>query len=111
MEREVTLGAEIRLARQARGLSQRALACAARTSQSVVARIEAGRVSPSLTTLAAIADALGVDLVIDLRPPALDVLRAELARDHESLLQAWTARRPSSSSGRPVPGSPGSART
>lgn len=46
----------------ARGLSQRELAELVGTTQSAIARLEGGHVSPSLTTLDRIADALGVEL-------------------------------------------------
>jgi tetratricopeptide (TPR) repeat protein len=57
-------------------------------TQPVIARIENGRVTPSLGTLERLADALGVDLVVQLNPPSLARLRAEVAEGHESLLHA-----------------------
>ena len=50
--------------REKRGLSQRELAERLGTTQSAVARLEAGNVSPSLPTLDKLADALGVELVV-----------------------------------------------
>ena len=55
-------------ARQRSGWSQRALAEAAGTAQSVVGRIEAGLVSPSVDTLARLAHAAGFALKIELVP-------------------------------------------
>jgi transcriptional regulator with XRE-family HTH domain len=56
----------IRLARQAKGLSQRELARRAKTSQAAIAAYEAGRRSPSLENLARIIRASGSDLRIRL---------------------------------------------
>jgi ribosome-binding protein aMBF1 (putative translation factor) len=60
--RAIRLAREIRALRQARGLSQRDLAELVGTTQSAIARLEGGHVSPSLTTLDRVADALGVEL-------------------------------------------------
>lgn len=58
----------IRLAREETGLSQRALAGRAKTSQAAIAAYEAGRRSPTLATLARIVRAAGLDLRIRLEP-------------------------------------------
>ena len=55
-------------ARAAAGLTQRELARRARTSQSVIARIERGQVSPSLDTLVRLLAAAGFELRIELEP-------------------------------------------
>jgi transcriptional regulator with XRE-family HTH domain len=55
---------EIHRLREKRGLSQRELAERLGTTQSAVARLEAGNVSPSLPTLDEVANALGVELVV-----------------------------------------------
>ena len=55
---------EIHALREKRGLSQRELAERLGTTQSAIARLEAGNVSPSLATLDKVADALGVELVV-----------------------------------------------
>ena len=65
-DRSVRLAMEIRALREKRGLSQRDLAERLGTTQSAVARLEAGHVSPSLPTLDKVADALGVELVVTL---------------------------------------------
>jgi transcriptional regulator with XRE-family HTH domain len=62
--RAIRLAAEVRELREKRGLSQRELAERLGTTQSAVARLEAGSVSPSLPTLDKLADALGVELVV-----------------------------------------------
>jgi transcriptional regulator with XRE-family HTH domain len=49
-------------ARKAAGLTQRALARRARTSQSVIARIESGATSPSWSTLESLLNRAGFDL-------------------------------------------------
>lgn len=60
--RAIRLAMEIRALREARGLSQRDLAEMIGTTQSAIARLEGGHVSPSLRTLDRIADALNVEL-------------------------------------------------
>jgi HTH-type transcriptional regulator/antitoxin HipB len=64
------VGERIRAAREAAGLSQRDLASLMGTSQAAVARLEAGGVGATLTTLHRVAAALGLELNIDLRPSA-----------------------------------------
>lgn len=68
-DRSVRLAMEVRALREQRGLSQRELAERLGTTQSAVARLEAGHVSPSLPTLDKVADALGVELVVTLVDP------------------------------------------
>jgi len=55
-------------ARATAGLTQRELAKRARTSQSVIARIERGQASPSLDTLARLLAAAGFELRAELEP-------------------------------------------
>ena len=62
--RTIRLAREIHELREKRGLSQRELAERLGTTQSAVARLEAGNVSPSLPTLDKVAEALGVELVV-----------------------------------------------
>lgn len=62
------LGEAIRARRQEVGLSQRELAERMGTAQSVVARLEAGAVTPTLGTLDRVADALGTELLVEFRP-------------------------------------------
>jgi ribosome-binding protein aMBF1 (putative translation factor) len=64
------VGERIRAAREAAGMSQRDLAARMATSQAAVARLEAGGVGATLTTLHRVAAALGLELNIDLRPSA-----------------------------------------
>ena len=64
------VGERIRAARETAGLSQRDLAARMGTSQAAVARLEAGGVGATLTTLHRVAAALGLELNIDLRPSA-----------------------------------------
>ena len=64
------VGERIRAAREAAGFSQRDLATRMGTSQAAVARLEAGGVGATLTTLQRVAVALGLELSIDLRPTA-----------------------------------------
>ena len=59
-------GERLRSAREAAGLSQRDLAKRMSTSQAAVARLEAGGVGSTLTTLQRVADALGLAISVDL---------------------------------------------
>ncbi len=54
--------------RRARGLSQAELAAVVGTTQSAIARLEAGGRPPRIDTLLRIADALECDLVVELKP-------------------------------------------
>ena len=54
--------------RQALGLSQRELAELTGTTQSAIARLEAGGRPPRIDTLLRIADALDCELVVELKP-------------------------------------------
>ena len=62
------LGAEIARRRAHVGLSQRELAELCGTTQSAVARLEAGRRAARLDTLLRVANALDAELVVQLRP-------------------------------------------
>src|SRR5579862_5155962 len=62
--RSIRLAMEIHALREKRGLSQRELAERLGTTQSAIARLEAGNVSPSLPTLDKVAAALDVELII-----------------------------------------------
>lgn len=62
--RAIRLALEIRRLREARGLSQRELAELVGTTQSAMARLEGGKISPSLPTLDRIAAALGAELTV-----------------------------------------------
>jgi ribosome-binding protein aMBF1 (putative translation factor) len=64
------VGERVRKAREAAGLSQRDLAARMGTSQAAIARLEAGGVGATLTTLHRVAAALGLALTIELRPSA-----------------------------------------
>lgn len=64
------VGERVRAEREAAGLSQRELAARMGTSQAAVARLEAGGVGATLTTLHRVAIALGMQLDIELRPTA-----------------------------------------
>jgi ribosome-binding protein aMBF1 (putative translation factor) len=62
------VGEKIRNAREAAGLSQRELAERMFTSQAAVARLEAGGVGATLTTLQKVAAALDLTITVDLAP-------------------------------------------
>ena len=66
--RAFELGEQVRRLREARGISQAELARRLATSQSAIARLEAGGVDPKLATLDRLSRALGADLVVELRP-------------------------------------------
>ncbi len=60
------VGEKVRDAREAAGLSQRDLAARMGTSQAAVARLEAGGVGATLTTLQKVAAALDLKITVDL---------------------------------------------
>ncbi|MDP1818614.1 MAG: helix-turn-helix transcriptional regulator [Acidimicrobiales bacterium] len=60
------VGEKVRNAREAAGLSQRDLAARMGTSQAAVARLEAGGVGATLTTLQKVAAALDLKITVDL---------------------------------------------
>lgn len=61
----------VREARKRAGLTQRALAERAGTTQSAIARLETGRTSPSLETVVSLVRACGLDLDVRLVQPDL----------------------------------------
>jgi ribosome-binding protein aMBF1 (putative translation factor) len=61
---------QVQAQRTARGLSQRELAELVGTTQSAIARLEAGGRPPRIDTLLRIADALDCELTVELRPRA-----------------------------------------
>lgn len=63
-QRAYQIGQEVRRLREGAGLSQRQLAEKMGSTQSVIARLEAGGVEPTLATLDRVAAALGADLDI-----------------------------------------------
>jgi ribosome-binding protein aMBF1 (putative translation factor) len=64
----IRVGEQIRDAREATGMSQRELATRMGTSQAAIARLEAGGVGATLTTLQRAATALNLDITVELRP-------------------------------------------
>ncbi len=58
------------LARRKAGLSQRALAAATGVSPSTIARIEKGRMEPTVALLTRVVDACGLELRLSLAAPA-----------------------------------------
>jgi transcriptional regulator with XRE-family HTH domain len=88
----------LRQLRQARRLTQEALAERAGLSYKFIGEVERGRGNPTLTTLASISDALGVSLVdllaLDPERPRLTSRQASQVRDAlaslESLVE-WAA--------------------
>jgi HTH-type transcriptional regulator/antitoxin HipB len=58
----------VRRARERLGMTQAELASRTGSTQPAVARLEGGGVTPSLATLRRIAGALGLELVVELRP-------------------------------------------
>jgi ribosome-binding protein aMBF1 (putative translation factor) len=61
------LGRQVRELRESHGLSQRQLAERMHTTQSVIARLEAGGSKPSMSTLERVAKALGASVDIRFR--------------------------------------------
>jgi len=66
--RAAELGEQIRALREANGMSQAELGRRIGSTQPSIARLEAGRVSPTLETLDRVAAALGAELVVALEP-------------------------------------------
>jgi len=64
----IQVGEKIRDVRESAGVSQRELATRMGTSQAAVARLEAGGVGSTLTTLQKVALALNLRLAVDLVP-------------------------------------------
>ena len=64
----LNVGEQVRGAREVAGLSQEAFAARMGTSQAAVARLEAGDVRASLTTLQKVAFVLDLRLIIELSP-------------------------------------------
>ena len=62
------VGEQIRTAREAAGLSQRDLAQRMGTSQAAIARLEAGAVAATLTTIQRAAAALDLLITVELQP-------------------------------------------
>ncbi|MGH2584194.1 MAG: helix-turn-helix domain-containing protein [Dehalococcoidia bacterium] len=62
------IGRKVRELREARGISQAELAQRMDSTQSVIARLEAGGAEPRFGTLQRVARALDSELVVDLRP-------------------------------------------
>jgi HTH-type transcriptional regulator/antitoxin HipB len=62
--RALELGEQIRRLREGLGISQAELGRRIGSTQPAIARLEAGRVSPTLETLDRVAAALGVELVV-----------------------------------------------
>jgi transcriptional regulator with XRE-family HTH domain len=61
------LGAEVKMLRAERGLTQEALALSAGVDRTYVSQLERGIANPSLAILCRIADAIGVDLTVSFR--------------------------------------------
>ena len=62
------VGEQVRDAREAAGLTQRELASRMGPSQAAIARLEAGGVGATLTTLQKVATALNLEVAVLLRP-------------------------------------------
>lgn len=76
----------LRTAREQAGLTQRELALRARTTQSVVARIELGAASPSWRTLQRLVRAAGCELAASVTPGS-DALDPSLLDDVPRILR------------------------
>lgn len=68
LEPEFRLVRSLIACRQAKGLSQAALAEKMGTKQAAIARLESGRANPTLKFLHKVADALDADVEVSLRP-------------------------------------------
>jgi transcriptional regulator with XRE-family HTH domain len=68
LEKEFVLASAVIDARNRAGLTQQELARKMRTTQPVIARLESGRVRPSMRTLERLAAATGLRLLIKFEP-------------------------------------------
>jgi transcriptional regulator with XRE-family HTH domain len=98
MELRGRVGARVRQLRQARRLTQEELAERAGLSYKFIGEVERGRGNPTLTTLAAISDALGVQLTdllaLDPERPKLTARQATQVREALASLETlveWAA--------------------
>ena len=77
----IDVGDRLRVLREQKGLSQRALAAASNLSPNALSQIERGNVSPSVSTLNQLADALGVPITAffgdRLQPQRIVFLKAD----------------------------------
>ncbi len=91
---DITAAPIIRAVREGAGLTQRALAERAGTTQAVVARIEAGHSAPSLATLQRLVTAAGYELQLDVVPrPAEDPVIEAYKRDVDQTLLSENLRK------------------
>jgi len=81
----VQVGANVRRLRQAQGLNSGELARSAGISAAMLSRLESGDVSPSLETLSALAEALGIATATLLKQDAASQSDAQLVRKGEGL--------------------------
>lgn len=84
----------LRTTRRRAGLSQRALAALAGTSQAAVAAIESGRKQPTVATLDRLLRAAGTELVPATPEQAALLRRARRLEDVLALAEALPYRRP-----------------
>lgn len=99
------LAEQVRAMRQEKEMTQQDLARVMGTTQSAIARLEAGGIEPSIATLLRLADALGVNLVVELqakgKSKAQRTKRASGA-DLKRAIEATTIEKKSSTKGRKV---------
>lgn len=76
MASDVRIGARLRAARLARGLTLEAVGSAAGISQGFVSKLERDQVSPSVASLVAICEAVGLKVGELFEPPPSQIVRA-----------------------------------
>ncbi len=76
MTSDVKIGARLRAARLARGLTLEAVGAAAGISQGFVSKLERDQVSPSVASLVAICEAVGLKVGELFEPPPSQIVRA-----------------------------------
>jgi len=76
MARQVPIGARLRAARLGKGLTLEAVATSAGITQGFVSRLERDQVSPSVATLVAICDAVGLRVGELFEAPPTQIVRA-----------------------------------
>lgn len=81
-------GTSVRSLREKRGLTQRQLATAAKTSQSAIARIELGSIDPRMSTFSRIFSALDAQMLVAYNAGGVECPSYDFGEDDECTDQA-----------------------
>ncbi len=92
LEAHFKLATELILLRRHRGLTQRQLSAKSGVQQSEISRIEGGRANPTMSTLSALARALGAELGVRIRPGSRGERRARPASQRRARARSAARR-------------------